>query len=85
MTKKASNAPGFGFGSVRADEVLPLREAARRLGFAQDALRKAQSHGLRTVRFGKLRYVRGADVLDFFAALIEGQTATQRSPETAAR
>ena len=61
--------PSIGYGSISADEVLPLREAARRLGWEQKAIRRAQREGLRTVGFGRFKYVFGRDVLGFFDKL----------------
>jgi len=58
-------------GSVRADEVLSQRELQRRFGWQEHSLRQARLAGLRTVQFGRERYVIGADVLDFFRKLAE--------------
>ena len=60
---------GIGYGSISADEVLPLREAGRRLGWEQKTIRRAQREGLRTVAFGRFKYVFGRDVLGFFDKL----------------
>ena len=56
-----------GFGSISADEILPLREVARRLGWGQRTIRSAQRDGLETVPYGKMKYCLGADVLAFFS------------------
>ena len=69
---KSQSPSSDGYGSISADEVLPLREAARRLGFGQKTIRQAQRAGLRTVEFGRMKYVIGQDVLDFFRRLAEG-------------
>lgn len=58
-----------GYGSVRADEVLPLRELARRLGWGQRTIRAAQRDGLITLQYGKMKYVRGVDVAACFEKL----------------
>lgn len=58
-----------GYGSIRADELMPLREAARRLGFGQKTIRAAQRSGLHTIQFGKMKYVVGSDVIAFFEKL----------------
>ncbi len=60
-------------GSIRADELLLLAEAARRLGWCAKSRRFAQRDGLRVIRYGRYQYVRGTDVLDFFAKLAEQQ------------
>ena len=62
-----------GFGSIVAGEILPLREAARRLGWERKTIAHAKRAGLRSVRFGRFDYVRGVDVLDFFAKLADQQ------------
>ena len=61
--------PGIGYGSISADEVLPLRECGRRLGWEQKTIRRAQREGLRTIAFGRFKYVFGRDVLRFFDKL----------------
>jgi len=65
MPASKSTSPD-GYGSIRADEVLPLREAARRLGWARKTVAHAQRDGLRTVAFGRMKYVLGEDVIAFF-------------------
>jgi hypothetical protein len=62
-----------GFGSISPDEVMPLREAARRLGFGAKTTAKAQRDGLRTLEFGRMKYVRGRDVVAWFDWLVEQQ------------
>jgi hypothetical protein len=58
-------------GSVHRDEVLPLREFGRRMGLASRALADAQRRGLRTVLFGRVKFVLGADAMAWFASLAE--------------
>ena len=60
-------------GSVHSDEVLPLREFGRRMGLASRALADAQRQGLRTVLFGRMKYVLGSDALAWFQGLAERQ------------
>jgi hypothetical protein len=78
MKVKCSNekAP-FGYGAIRADEVLPLREAARRLGWCQKSIAHAKREGLTVIRFAKFAYVRGRDVLAFFDKLAGSQADGQ--------
>jgi hypothetical protein len=64
---------GRGGGSIRADELLPFSEAARRLGWCAKSRRFAQRDGLRVIRYGRFQYVLGTDLLDFFRRLAEGQ------------
>jgi hypothetical protein len=44
---------------------MPLREAARRLGWGWKTIARAQRDGLRTIPYGKMKYVIGRDVFDF--------------------
>jgi hypothetical protein len=62
-------------GSVSAGEVLPLREFGRRLNLADRALADAQRQGLKTILFGRNKYVMGSDALDWFKRLGEQQAA----------
>ena len=73
--KRPDKSSTIGYGSIQANEILPLREAARRLGWEQKTIRRAQREGLRTIMFGRFKYVRGSDVLDFFGKLAEEQAA----------
>ena len=66
---KAKQPRPDGFGSIHVDEVLPLREVSRRLGWASKTQRAAQRMGLRTISFGRMKYVRGRDVALFFDKL----------------
>ena len=63
--------------SISASEVLPLAEVARRLGWGQRTIRRAQREGLRCVAFGKCKYCLGADVLAFFQTLAENQNGVK--------
>jgi hypothetical protein len=60
-------------GSIRADEVLPVRVMAKRLGMNVKSLAHAKREGLRTVKFGRFDYVLGRDVLAFFERLAQAQ------------
>lgn len=62
-----------GNGSVSSDEVMTLREFGRRLGLAQRACCDAQRRGLRTITFGRSKYVLGEDVIAWFRRLAEEQ------------
>ena len=52
---------------IRADEIYPLRELMRRLGWKEAALRRARRDGLRIRRYGNLFYVLGSDAVDFLS------------------
>lgn len=60
-----------GYGSIRADQVLPVREAARRMAWGARTVRHLKQLGLRTVRLGRLDYVTGAEVVRFVAELAD--------------
>lgn len=66
-------SPPVGHGSVSAHEVLTLREAGRRLGLGTRALCDAQRRGLRTILFGRVKFVLGEDVVSWARQLAEQQ------------
>jgi len=65
----ASNSRAIAPRAISSLEVYPLAEAARRLGWGRKTLWRAQKGGLRTVVFGRAKYVRGKAILDFFERL----------------
>jgi hypothetical protein len=71
--KRPLDTPTTGCGSVRADEVLTLREFGRRLGLGPRALCDAQKHGLRAPLFGRVKFVVGSDALSWFRSMAEQQ------------
>ena len=72
--RAAKPAPEPSTGSIRADELLLMKEACRRLNWQRKTLAHAKREGLKTVKFGRYDYVQGADVLDFFRRLAERPT-----------
>lgn len=52
-------------GSVHKDEVLPLEELGRRMGWGNETLSAVQRDGLRAVTVGRRKYVVGAAVYEF--------------------
>jgi len=66
--KKPAPAPRP-LGSIHRDELLPLALFGERLGLASRALADAQRHGLRTITFGRRKYVLGADAYDWLDGL----------------
>ena len=56
-------------GPIRAGEVYTLHQAARRLNWARKSIADAQRAGLKTILFGRQKFVTGAEVLRFFEAL----------------
>ena len=60
-------------GSISAGEVMPMSEFGRRLNLKNQALADAQRAGLRTILFGRCKYVLGSDALDWFRRLADAQ------------
>jgi hypothetical protein len=71
-TPKTSNAPGV----IRDGEVYRLREVCRRLGWKEHAIRQARAAGLRTIIFGREKFILGRDVLSFFEKIAERQQSS---------
>jgi hypothetical protein len=67
------SAPRTGVGSVSFTEVMTLREFGR-----QRACSDAQRRGLRTILFGRTKFVLGQDVIAWFRRLAEEQESTGR-------
>lgn len=61
--------PPRALGSIRSDEIMPMRVAAGRLGWNRKSVAHAKRAGLKTVQFGRFCYVRGVDLAEFFAKL----------------
>lgn len=72
--RAAKPAPEPSTGSIRADELLLMKEASRRLGWQRKTLAHAKREGLKTIKFGRSDYVLGSDLLAFFAQLAERPT-----------
>ena len=79
------SAPRTGVGSVSFTEVMTLREFGRRLGLAQQACSDAQHRGLRTILFGRTKFVLGQDVIAWFRRLAEEQESKGRDIELPGR
>jgi hypothetical protein len=75
MKKPLYTTQTIGRGSVHAGEILTLREFGRRLGLANKALCDAQRAGLKTALVGRVKFVIGADALDWFGKMAEQQAA----------
>lgn len=52
-------------GSIHRDEVLPLAEAARRMGWADQLISNVQKMGLKTAVVGRMKFVTGNEVYRF--------------------
>jgi hypothetical protein len=65
MKKRPLDNPAPRLGSIHRDEVLPLREAARRMGWANKLIADVQRAGLQTVTIGRMKYVTGNAIYRF--------------------
>jgi len=76
-------APDSGprFGSVIDGETLPLREAARRMGWAKRLSIDVQRMGLKTVTIGRLKYTTGRWVREFVEGQAEQQAGGDGGPD----
>jgi hypothetical protein len=82
MKRSAGDStPKKGCGSVSIAEVMTLREFGRRLGLGQRACCDAQRQGLRTVLFGRSKFVLGQDVVPWFRRLAEDQEHQRQTEE----
>jgi hypothetical protein len=78
-TGKACSSPtANGLGGIRADEVLPLREVSRRLGWGRKSQMLAVREGLKAVRFGHAKYCIGRDIIEFFERLADRHANSER-------
>jgi len=70
---RLDSKPAPRFGSVLDGETLPLREAARRMGWAKKLSIDVQRAGLKTVTIGRMKYTTGRWVREFVEAQGEKQ------------
>jgi hypothetical protein len=75
--KRPTDPPPRSLGSVHRDEAMPLKEFGRRMNLANRALADAQRAGLKTVLFGRVKFVLGSDAIDWFKQLGEQQEALE--------
>lgn len=75
--------PAPRFGSILDGETLPLREAARRMGWAKRLSIDVQHMGLKTVTVGRLKVTTGKWVREFIEALAEQQGDVDGGPDRA--
>lgn len=73
MRRPLDKKPPKPLGSIRADELMPWAEFGRRMNLAARALAAARRRGLRTILFGRNRYVLGRDALEWFDRLGDQQ------------
>ena len=69
--KRPTEAPPRSLGSIHRDEVLPLREAARRMGWANKMISDVQRDGLPTVTIGRMKYTTGDAIYRFVEGLMQ--------------
>ena len=72
MKRPANKPPTIG-GSIRGDEVYPLREFCRRLGIGRKSWISMRNGGLRFCTSGRQIFIVGNDALKFFGELVEKQ------------
>jgi hypothetical protein len=58
-------------GSISRNEVLPLCEAARRMGWKDKMISDVQKAGLQTVTIGRMKYTTGAAVYELVERMIQ--------------
>jgi hypothetical protein len=61
-------------GVIEPTGIYTLAEVMKRLNWGQKTARQAQRDGLRTVLYGRVKYVTGEAVVDFFKRLEEANT-----------
>ena len=71
-----ASPPAPALGAVDTTKVYPLPEFQRLVGFSRWAVNAAERRGLRTVKVGRRKYVRGAD-WDAFLAQAQSTDAGQ--------
>lgn len=69
--KRLSDPAPRALGSIAIGETLPLREAARRMGWASRMTAEVQRLGLRTCTIGRMKYTSGAAVAEFVERLMQ--------------
>lgn len=58
-----------GPGPVRADEVYPLPAFQQRFGLSGAAWRELERKGLKAVKVGKRKFIKGSDAIAFFGEM----------------
>ena len=81
--KRPVTTPPRSLGSIHRDEVLPLREAARRMGWASRMVADVQRMGLKTVVIGRMKYTTGAAVYQLVERMMHqaGDQAEQQADD----
>jgi len=69
--RKPLDTPSRQLGSIHRDEVLALREAARRMGWASRMAADVQRMGLATVTIGRMKYTTGEAVYQFVERMMQ--------------
>lgn len=65
-----------GLAEIRAGECYPLAVFMEKVGLAQWTLRRCRKSGLKMIKIGTRKFVRGEDWLDFLAKEAERQEAS---------
>jgi hypothetical protein len=53
------------YAAIMPEELLPLAVVKQRLRWGDQTIAEAQRKGLRTLAFGKWKYTRGKDLIEF--------------------
>ncbi len=68
-------------GSIRCGEIMLASEACRRLRWGRKTFGHARRQGLPAVKFGRLVFIRGDDVVQFFSRLAAEQNGENRGQQ----
>jgi hypothetical protein len=69
--KRLLDTPAPRYGSLHRDEVAPLAEVARRMGWKDKVISDVQKAGLQCVVIGRMKYTTGRAVLEFVERLMQ--------------
>jgi hypothetical protein len=78
-TPRNQPGPTSPLGSIRGDEIQPLRLFCRNLGFGKKAWDALRHRGFPTITVGKQKLVDGAAALAFFRGLADRRQAATDS------
>lgn len=65
MGARVNELRRIGAGTIRPDEMYTMEEVSVRLEQGLQTIREAFNNGLKSFFFGKRKYVRGSDLIDF--------------------
>ena len=71
MKPRPTDPPARQLGSIHRDEAYPLPVFGSRMNLGTRALADAQKKGLRTIMFGRNKYVLGSDAIAWLQSLAQ--------------